>query len=44
MEGENAAVVSKSKAVKKRKSLDVESTENDEQNDAHTKSMTKSKR
>ncbi|VVA91170.1 unnamed protein product [Arabis nemorensis] len=43
VEGENVAVVSKSKAVKKRTSLDVQSTENDEQNDANTKSMTKSK-
>lgn len=44
MEQENAAVVSKSNVAKKRKPLDEQRTEDDEQNDANAKSMTKSKR
>ncbi|KAJ4889851.1 sphere organelles protein-related [Raphanus sativus] len=45
LEREDAAVVNKSNAVKKRKTLDVHRTENDEQiDDANAKSMTKSKK
>uniref|UniRef100_A0A1J3IRL6 Uncharacterized protein n=1 Tax=Noccaea caerulescens TaxID=107243 RepID=A0A1J3IRL6_NOCCA len=44
VEQENAAVVSKSNVAKKRKTLDEQITEDDEQNDANAKSMTKSKR
>ncbi|CAH2038014.1 unnamed protein product [Thlaspi arvense] len=44
VERENAAVTSKINVVKKKKPLDVQTTENDEQDDANAKSMTNSKR
>lgn len=44
MERESAGVISKGNVEKKRKLFDIQSTENDEQNDANVKSITNSKR